>query len=552
MLPIDDKFNEKHPLYIISTGPKIDRLQSMGVPSQKNWEELGERKPALNGFAADRWVHELYEAVKPLFRRVDFKAVDAEEMAMMFASKFAHQVINCDEGLASWQGVTLKAREFLHHLGLPFPNGRSLKTQLARLENPIWWRRQLSVMVPRIVDQTTRKLGYVSKHNEIYLSDAAFKMYQGRVQSARLMLDEYQAVNDAGQVYSLSELVDLSVSNPVHRRIEMMVRCRGLDERAEQLGRKASFITLTAPSKYHRHAGSGHQNKRWNRSDPREANRYLTNLWARVRSRLADYGIQYYGVRVVEPHHDGCPHWHLLIYADDIKAVEETAQRYALEEDGDEPGARQHRCTCERIDPARGTGAGYIAKYISKSIDGYRLDEDMHGQPATDSAARVTAWSRIWGIRQFQFFGAGTVGIYRELRRVRNRRVDDPYSVIWQSADSASYCGVMQSMSDRIFRLHREPWVDEETGECDSPYNAYGELKALPIRGVICDRDEGESYPPLYTRLSEWSISRILREEPQRDADSGAPWTCVNNCTLVVPPSINPGPGMLAHGPPPN
>ena len=525
---------ESHPLYE-KTGAQINRLQSLGIPAKEAWISLQERKPALNGFAADRWVCELYEVVKPLFRQVDYQDFDVVDMAVLFADRFSGQVSNCDEGLASWHLLELRARELLDYLGLPFPNGASLRTQLARLENPIWWRRQLSLVTPRIVDQTTRKLGQVSREDEIYLSDAAFAMYQRRCRSSRLLLDDYQAVNDWGQVYTLAELADLSISNPVHRRVEMMVRCRGLDERAQELGWQATFVTLTAPSKYHRFTGDGECNEAWNGTSPRDVHEYLAKLWARVRSRFSDHDIDYYGVRVVEPHHDGCPHWHLLIYSCDIEAVETITRRYAMAEDSWEAGARQHRCKFERIDPSLGSGVGDIAKYVSKSIDGYQVAEDRHGRPAEDSAKRVTAWCRIWGIRQFQFFGTGAIGVYRELRRVRNRQLTEPYAEIWQSADTGCYRGVMEAMDHGDFRLHREPWSDEETGECDSPFNGYGELKPLPIRGVVCDRKTGGSFPPLYTRLSQWSIERIPREEVQCDGETGAPWTCVNNCTPTTP-----------------
>jgi len=101
-----------------------------------------------------------------------------------------------------------------------------------------------------------------------------------------------------------------------------------------------------------------------------------------------------------------------------------------LQEDGDEPGALEHRAKFEQIDAAKGGACAYIAKYIAKNIDdagavgreGHRDEwagqRELEGMDAGRAAQRVAAWASAHGIRQFQAIGQPPVGVWRELRRL--------------------------------------------------------------------------------------------------------------------------------------
>ncbi|GMU45917.1 MAG: hypothetical protein AMXMBFR26_06990 [Porticoccaceae bacterium] len=290
----------------------------------------------------------------------------------------------------------------------------------ARLACAVWWRRQLRRICARRAEGLARELGEVRRGSSAYVSEHGFRAWVSASRRNAAFLARCEAVNDAGQVFGLDELAALSVSNPVIRRAELMVRIRGAEEWAARAGGwSAVFVTVTCPSAFHARYSSGAENARFAGHDPRAGAEYLAGMWARCRADLARRGLDWWGLRVAEPHHDGTPHWHLLVYArpGDLGAVVDVMRAHALRQDGGEPGAARYRFAAKAL-PV-GAAAGYVAKYVSKNVDGFGVGEDFEaGDFAADSAARVRAWASIWGIRQFSWIGAPAVTVWRELRRI--------------------------------------------------------------------------------------------------------------------------------------
>lgn len=146
----------------------------------------------------------------------------------------------------------------------------------------------------------------------------------------------------------------------------------------------------------------------------------MAKTWSRIRAEAKRREIGVYGFRIAEPQHDGTPHWHCLLFRkpEHASALKGIVRKHALKDCPNERGANEHRCDLKQIDSAKGSAAGYIAKYVAKNIDGAHVGEDLHGKPAQSSAVRVEAWATRWGIRQFQQIGGAPVGVWRELRRV--------------------------------------------------------------------------------------------------------------------------------------
>lgn len=300
-----------------------------------------------------------------------------------------------------------------------------------RLIKAQWWERQLHVKARREWEAGKIAAGEVSERRQLYCTDQAVHIWRAMRRRNQEMMQEVFVFNDDGWLSTLGDIAKHSLANPAVRRAEMMTRLRGLEEYAQAAGHGATFLTITCPSKFHANSG------KYNGATPKEAQEYLCKVWARIRAQLAREDIEFYGFRVAEPHNDGCPHWHMILFAPpgQLFRIEAVCSQYALAMDGNEPGAQKRRFTRERIKLARGESGykggavAYIAKYISKNIDGKREDGQTIGEvrdrdgnivadDAITTAERVLAWSSFWGIRQFQQVGGALIGPYRELRRI--------------------------------------------------------------------------------------------------------------------------------------
>lgn len=330
--------------------------------------------------------------------------------------------------------------------GIELPEFDALTDTIARLVDARWWRRQLRKRVGRAFEAGNIRLGYVNYHGEPFASTEAVlaRLAQNRRNAAALAATLVQ--NENGQQFSIAELAEKTTANKAIRRGELMLRINGFEQIARECGDQGIFVTWTCPSRFHAVQHSGKPNPKYDNSTPREANAYLGKMTALCRSALARRGIGLYGFRIAEPHHDGCPHWHLLLFVrptakyktahlqDVAGRAIRIMKRYAWRMDRGEPGAFARRLDVKRIDWAIGSAAGYIIKYVAKNIDGvaehktkegYVITPDTEGDIELTPSARVEAWAARWGIRQFQQWGGAPVTVWRELRRIEESMVNE-------------------------------------------------------------------------------------------------------------------------------
>lgn len=396
----------------------------------------------------------------------------------------------------------------------------------ARMITPEWWNRQAKKQW-RIVENILRECGEVQNNASPYISRWGLNKFRKQKEANEAFLKSYEAENQHGQKFTLSDLASRGVSNPFIRRGELMTRIRGTEELAVELGHVGYFLTITTPSKYHAVRKNGSRIKGFLDAgcpNPREAQVYLNDVWARIRAKAGRDNIHFYGIRVVEPHHDGTPHWHLMVFGEPKQMIRFVGicRHYAMEEDSSEKGADEARFDADFMDPSKGTAAGYIAKYICKSVDGEHIEKDTEtGRDGNEMADHITAWARRNNIRQFQFFGGVSVTVWRELRRLK-KDISDNIKPIYEAADAGRWKDFTQLMGG--FCAGRNQTLKPYYSETEE--NQYGELVAS-IKGV------SKGIETFVTRFFDWTVKRVGSGSGSLVERTGNPFsrTRVNNCT---------------------
>jgi Bacteriophage replication gene A protein (GPA) len=455
--------------------------------------------------------------------------------------------------------------------GIAAPQGDTDKEKITRALDKAWWRRHLRTEWRRRFEHTAIQLGltHQSAGDPYVCRETAF-MQAAQNAANQELLKNRVATNEHGQSFTVEELAAKGMANKTLRRGELMTRIRGFEEIAEARRDVGMFWTITCPSEFHSVGGT---NENYNGATPRDAQAYLVHTWALMRSALARQGLKMYGFRIAEPHTDGCPHWHMLLFVapteqpaswhPPLKAPfiqrtsEEAATRikrvitlYARYYNPHEKGAAKNRVKLVRIEAGKGTAAGYIAKYVAKNIDGtgvgdhksfedgrtYVVTTDEFGNEVITPSQRVTYWSQVWGIRQFQQIGGAPVGVWRELRRVKAeaiqnapaevkaahlacQKIESEDPAIAKQADFAAY---MLAQGGPTVGRRAAIKIAARDVTIKGRYATYEDKKPVGVYAVAFPNEVYEGVHYRWTIESKDSASGVAFDSPR---------TGVNNCT---------------------
>jgi hypothetical protein len=495
----------------------------------------------------------------------------AQRRADQLIEAIAARPASTPEALQAWLAVEVERR------GGKLPPF-DLAGIIARVTCRLWWRRQLRRLVVRQRETEAMQAGEVARiRRQVYVTDDTVRRKAQRSEANAAMLADTWIEAADGECITLAQAAAASVANKAIRRGELMTRIRGCEEWATAAGMVGLFTTNTAPSRFHAQHWKGGRNHRHSGDEsqpgagnygpmrpntPRDAQRWLCATWARTRAALKREGVEVFGFRVAEPHHDGCPHWHMLLWArpEHIMALQATVRRYWLAENGDEPGASEHRVKFEPIRAEAGGAVAYVAKYIAKNIDDVgALEAEGHkdqrageqGDLFGATARRVEAWASAWSIRQFQAIGQPPVTVWRELRRVTEQaaaggtaNVKAAHAAVNRAgerrADWRAYMdaqgGAMKGRDYAVRLVNDDTQREGRYGPSDA-LRPLGVIDAArPEEWILSDRREwkprgGWTKADKAEHVALWRACANVTRSEQASAKRAQPWTRVNNCT---------------------
>lgn len=419
---------------------------------------------------------------------------------------------------------------------------------LARMRCADWWYRKMWQMRCEWREEQLRAVCLVNKKASPYVSFEAVIHKREQRRKSLEYFRSHELVNEQGDALDMEDVVNASSSNPAHRRNEMMACVKGLELIAEMRGDCAVFYTITCPSRFHATLNNGRPNPKWTSATVRQSSDYLVDTFAAFRKAMHKSGMRWYGVRVAEPHHDGTVHWHLLCFMrkKERRAITALLRKFAIREDREELGNNTGpRFKSELINPRKGTPTSYIAKYISKNIDGRGLANEISketGRSLRDNAEHVNAWASLHRVQQFRFFGIPGRQAYRELRLLAGQAarqqadkkagapvLDNPrLDAVLAAADAGCFATyIMKQGGVLVPRKHHLVRTAYELNDEPSTYGDHG----IRIYGIWSPIVEGR----ICTHAMKWKMVRKAVDVQEATADQGAcaPWTRGNNCPPV-------------------
>jgi len=377
--------------------------------------------------------------------------------------------------------------------------GKTNETKNQRVSQEKWWRRRIE----RLCNQTTELINYdleiVKAEKNEYCSTWNTKRRISNKQAEALYLENtFIGTKDGKTSLKLADIA----KKPEHKIAELYTAAKGLEKIQKTKGYSWIFVTVSCPPEFHPNPAKGKRS--WDRElTPKDSSQHLQGGWARTRAQTAKNGIEMFGIWSKEPHKDGCPHMHALIYAhsDDLEQIEKNLRNQFGQSDQ----------AVKVVKPdGRATPTTYILKYLMKAV-GCEQAPNKKGQ--IENHDSVEAASALWGYRKYGFFGVkSSLGLWRELRRtadLEESEIPENIKRTRQNAIAGDFERFVLGLYDGVELLKEE--FENQYGETQK--KVIGIIDANTGEGILTHKETWVTLKPNYPRAG----SADSKEKPKTD-----------------------------------
>lgn len=347
-------------------------------------------------------------------------------------------------------------------LGYDIP-GNTLASQFSRCCSAAFWRRALCTRIARAKEQVFLRLGMVGTGLEKYASDLSIDARERQLRNQQKWMNNTYLVpiksEDAAEASLDQKKIPLInvIQSPEARFAKLYSFVKAMEILGEESKLNSAMVTITLEPEWH--PNPSHGRKKWNGKSPREAHQSFCKRWQAIVRDLHRRNIRLSGLRVVEPHGDACPHYHIwLLYRPEHESqvmlaimqyfpnrlkfataarlsTGKVAHRQVVYKNREALVARSPKvCSFKaraqvvfsKINPAVSKGASYAAKYLMMTLPvnfekGEKKVLEKNGENNSSkgsSLTRVDSYRSVWGISRGQLFGvAKCLTVWDQLRK---------------------------------------------------------------------------------------------------------------------------------------
>lgn len=283
--------------------------------------------------------------------------------------------------------------------------------QMARLRSEYFWREQVNSAADLHREHMAMKgraLGDPLKGLMPYCSDETFRLMETRREAIDLKMAEFSRQSAGGLrksiIYSDSQRSKFN---------QLYLSGKAMAVLGQQRGYVCGLITLTCPPRYHP------ASPQYDGSSFRDGHEYLNALYRKLFRHLGKTykaNDDYFGIRVVEAHLDGCPHWHIVLFSteDFFEKLTYKLSTLYISDERPEGYFEDNKSDILRIfsyETRTSTPLSYICKHLAFALQRMKGSENH-----LDSLRNLYA-IRAAGVRQVQLIGAN--GLSTKLKALR-------------------------------------------------------------------------------------------------------------------------------------